>query len=175
MLTPIAQVLSAILPSLSMLRQLHLTFNHLQASAVKQIAFELPRLLQMEKLFLSYNSLGEEGGDALARSLTVLTKLTILHLKNCSLRGPGVKSIAQALQHLTCMRRLAIENNGMFSREERVYESLALALCNFPFLEILNVGHALSQDDVLVVFEAIKRCEASEGRTVQCKIDNDSV
>lgn len=137
------QVLSAILPSLSMLRQLHLTFNHLQASAVKQIAYELPKLLQMEKLFLSYNSLGEEGGEALAKSLVGLTKMTILHLKNCSLRGAGVKSIAEALQHLTRMRRLAIENNGMFTREERVYESLALALRKCHSLELLNVGHAL--------------------------------
>lgn len=76
-----------------------MTFNHLQASAVKQIAFELPKLLHMQKLFLSYNSLGEEGGEALAKSLMSLTKMTILHLKNCSLRGAGVKSIARSLQY----------------------------------------------------------------------------
>ena len=52
-----------------MLKQLHLTFNHLQASAVKQIAFELPRLVHMEKLFLSYNSLGEEGGGRSGQEL----------------------------------------------------------------------------------------------------------
>jgi Ran GTPase-activating protein (RanGAP) involved in mRNA processing and transport len=172
---PFLQVLSAILPSLSMLKQLHLTFNHLQASAVKQIAFELPRLEHMEKLFLSYNSLGEEGGEALAKSLTCLTKLTILHLKNCSLRGAGVKSIANALQHLTRMRRLAIENNGIFAREEHVYQSLAAALRKCNSLELLNVGHALEPHDVAVLFDAIRSSEASGDRAVTCKVDNDQV
>jgi hypothetical protein len=171
------QVLSAILPSLSMLKQLHLTFNHLQASAVKQIAFELPKLVLMEKLFLSYNSLGEEGGDALAKSLTSLTKMTILHLKNCSLRGAGVKSIANSLQYLTRMRRLAIENNGMFTRGEGVYESLARALRKCHSLELLNVGHALDPDDVAVLFDAIKSLESAEGRKIEsvCKVDNEQV
>ena len=158
-----------------MLKQLHLTFNHLQASAVKQIAFELPRLVHMEKLFLSYNSLGEEGGEALAKSLMCLTKMTILHLKNCSLRGAGVKSIANALQHLTRMRRLAIENNGMFTREERVYESLAIALRKCHSLELLNVGHALEPHEVPVLFDAIRSLEVSGGRAVNCKVDNDQV
>ena len=160
-----------------MLKQLHLTFNHLQASAVKQIAFELPKLVHMEKLFLSYNSLGEEGGDALAKSLTSLTKMTILHLKNCSLRGAGVKSIAKSLLHLTRMRRLAIENNGMFTRGEGVYESLARALRQCHSLELLNVGHALDPDDVALLFDAIKCLESAEGRKIDsvCKVDNEQV
>jgi hypothetical protein len=158
-----------------MLRQLHLTFNHLQASAVKQIAFELPRLVHMEKLFLSYNSLGEEGGEALAKSLMQLTKMTILHLKNCSLRGAGVKSIARSLQHLTRMRRLAIENNGMFTRQDLVYESLALAISKCHSLELLNVGHALDSHDITLLFEAIRAVESSEGRTTVCKVDNEHV
>jgi hypothetical protein len=158
-----------------MLKQLHLTFNHLQASAVKQIAFELPRLVHMEKLFLSYNSLGEEGGEALAKSLMALTKMTILHLKNCSLRGAGVKSIAHSLQHLTRMRRLAIENNGMFTRQDRVYESLALAISKCPALELLNVGHALDSHDILLLFDAIRGVESAEGRTSVCKVDNEHV
>ena len=46
------------------------------------------------------------------------------------------------------MRRLAIENNGMFTREERVYESLAHAIRKCPCLDLLNVGHALDSYDV---------------------------